>query len=133
MLRDKMGQDGRSAGEAGVVQGRGWGGRRHGFRRSGKTRPVTVRMPDLEYGLLERLRVEMLRAGRGDSTVRLKGGWSQGEVVRLAIRTLAREMALEVPEEEELRRARAKEQAAASESQMAEDDAEDDAEADGQE
>ena len=106
MLRDKMGQDGRSGGEAGVGQGGGWGGRRHGFRKSGRARTVTVRLPDLEYGLLERLREEMLRAGRGDSTMRLKGGWSQGEVVRLALRTLARDMALEVPDEDQLRQAR---------------------------
>jgi hypothetical protein len=38
--------------------------------------------------------------------MRLKGGWSQGEVVRLALRTLARDMALEVPDEDQLRQAR---------------------------
>ena len=73
-----------------MVQGGGWGGRRHGFRRSGKSVTVTVVLTDLESSLLERLQKEKLREGHGDSTVRLKGKWSQGAVVRLAIRELAR-------------------------------------------
>jgi hypothetical protein len=109
--RTVVDSEARTGGEAGVVKGNGWGGRRHGFRRSGKSETVTVYLSPIEERLLAELMVRVpKRYGPGDSTQRVKGGWAKGAIFRLALLELARAEGLEVPSEDELRLARKREE-----------------------
>lgn len=96
MKRVKMAQD-RFSGEnpPGLRVG-GWGGRRHGLNAKGKSPTITVVLTVLESRLLERLRLRLLSSlGKGDSSLSLKGKWSQGEVIRYALRQLAKQEGIE--------------------------------------
>lgn len=113
MRRSRIDSEARTGAEAGVVPGGGWGGRRHGFRKSGKAETVTVYLSQVESRLLGELKGvlrEKYGQEAGDSTQRVKGGLNSGEVVRFALRALARAEGLEVPSENELRLARKREE-----------------------
>lgn len=79
----------------------GWGGRRHGLERgAGKSPKTAVVMTQDDYARLTVTRIALrdcygkLGSGweRDGSLVRSDGRWSEGEVVRLALRRMWAEM-----------------------------------------
>lgn len=121
MRRNNRGQDRRSGhvqqGRAGKSD-RGWGGRRHGLAGGAKTTArMTVVLTKVDIILLEKMRSALAVTGAppkgsvtggsvaphlgrylGDSGLeRADGRWSAGEVLRLALRRLARDLGVEAP------------------------------------